>query len=737
MRTNRFALVLLAACAVALGAPAPPAQAEDSFSLGSQYWLQTVDEAKFQEFRDVPRGVFLESLNLDLQSGRNAFALAGINGFRKDQSWHGQWSNGAALQVRGGWFETPHRFSLTTRTPFTEVRPGVFVLPDSFQALNRRVSSATAVTNAFNDALNASPRFPLEFSTDVASARVRVRPRMGWMVEANGRQTTRAGKKAYGALIGTSPGNPMVELWEPIDHTFQDADVRANFSNDRLTFQAIGSVSLFDNAIDRMTWDNPRALFDVPPVRGVNPPRDSIASIPGRGQMALAPDNREVRGSVAVGVQLPRHSLFTGTVGVAQITQDQEWIPVSINAALRPDTIPLPGTHTDGKANVVNLDARLTTMAVDRVRGTLRFHSDKYDNQTPTWHFSEIVNGDVAKVGPEETKPFSNNNWVAGLDLDADPMNRVSVGVTAELRTRERDHREVTKDSETVLGGRVRVRPMTGLALDARGSVGKRELDAFHIEDYENDAGALIEQPTMRRPDVANRQQTAATAGVTWMPMELLDLSASYAYLENDYQDLDYGLTKDENGTFAAQATVHPTPRLDLRGGYGLALIKTAQRSIQGGSATIVTGPGRDSLAWTADIEDENTHVNAGIDFWLLPDKLALVADYEFTRDQVTLDLTAGPAFTSPSVSASNRFTGDVPTTFYRRHEAVFEARFQILPGTQLTGRYGWEEFDIIDFAAKDVPQVGPGAAALYLGDFYRDYRAHRVALLVKHTFGP
>ena len=183
MRPDRFALVMLAACAVALCAPARPAKAEGSLTLGDQWWTQTAPEAKYREFRDLVHGPFLESLALDQWSGRNAYSLSAKNGMQKDQAWRGMWAWGSKLNTKIGWIEIPHRFSLTARSPYTEVRPGVFEVPDSLQALNRRVSSGNSVANALQDALNASRVFPLEVFSGVATARVRARPQRGWMLE--------------------------------------------------------------------------------------------------------------------------------------------------------------------------------------------------------------------------------------------------------------------------------------------------------------------------------------------------------------------------------------------------------------------------------------------------------------------------------------------------------------------------------------------------------------------------
>ena len=62
----------------ALGLLVPPSHAFDGgFTAGSQWWYQSARDAKFEEFRDVPRGEFLESFALHDSLGRNDLALWG------------------------------------------------------------------------------------------------------------------------------------------------------------------------------------------------------------------------------------------------------------------------------------------------------------------------------------------------------------------------------------------------------------------------------------------------------------------------------------------------------------------------------------------------------------------------------------------------------------------------------------------------------------------------------------
>ena len=79
----------------------------------------------------------------------------------------------------------------------------------------------------------------------------------------------------------------------------------------------------------------------------------------------------------------------------------------------------------------------------------------------------------------------------------------------------------------------------------------------------------------------------------------------------------------------------------------------------------------------------------------------------------------------------------DVPQTIYRLHDVTVDASYRWLRNFTIIGRYGWEEYDVVDFATNNVPLVFPAttAAAIYLGDSSQGYKAHRLALLARWTF--
>jgi hypothetical protein len=103
------------------------------------------------------------------------------------------------------------------------------------------------------------------------------------------------------------------------------------------------------------------------------------------------------------------------------------------------------------------------------------------------------------------------------------------------------------------------------------------------------------------------------------------------------------------------------------------------------------------------------------------------VAEYTFSRDQASYDLANGTG------TAQN-----LPDTFYRRQRATIEADYKLPGGTKLGARYGYDKWDVNDFAAQDIPLLGvtAGAAtAIYLGDNSLPYRAHQMALVVTRAF--
>jgi MtrB/PioB family decaheme-associated outer membrane protein len=726
MNTHRQTAFALPAMLVLFVTAAGTAYAADGeVVFGTEGWNQTTREAKYEEFHEYPRGPFIESFLLtdDLAKGR--YTVVGVHGLMNDQATDvtyrkPRWTAGVEYR------RTPHNFSFLAATPYTESARGVLVLPDTLQ---RRVQEnpANQATNTLLDLTRNAHHTQLGFRTDRLTGRVKGRFSQGLQLDLRGTRRQRDGTKAYGGSFGF---NNAVEITEPIHQTMLQGEARVSYVKRHVSLEARGGAEAFMNDADALVFDNPRRYTDSP----------TLGS--SRGRTDLYPENRTLRGTLQAGVQLPHRTALTAVVGVSDIRQDDKWLPFTINRAiLQPDTFPLPGTSTNAKATVLTSDVRLTGSPLRLVSGTLRFRRYDYDNKTKQY----VIPGQVAydqtwQPAAVETHPTGYINTVYGADVDVKPTSRVTLFGTAEHIRRERTFREVAADEEWAFEGKARVRPREGIDLEGRYRQGDRKLDHFEEEDYQNDAGVFVEQPTLRRFDVGDRQQRQARGSVGWIPNDRLQISAVYEWLRNKYENEDLpgidaplvpdttetqlGLLDETRRNISADASYQFSPRIEVGASYGWTQVYTNQRSRESNSASVRLD---DSTTWQARLKDWFTYATGHVGWSAIPNRLSILGTYTFERSPGVYHLT------------NYRNTAiDLPTTKYQRQIAGGEAWYTFNPGTSIGARYSWEEFVADDFAMEDVPLLFPTTGtsnAIFLGDSINDYHAHLVALLVRKSF--
>jgi hypothetical protein len=699
--------------------------ADGEVTFGTGGWDQSTREAKFEEFREYPRGPFIESFLVmdDLAKGR--YTLVGVHGLMNDQSTDVTYRK-PRWTAFVDYSRTPHNFSFSAMTPYSQGAAGVLTLPDTLQ---RRVQEnpANQATNALLDLTRNAHQVPLGFRTDRLKGRVKGRLSPGLQLDLIGTKRQRDGTKAFGGSFGFSNA---VEITEPIHQTMLSGEARLSYLKKGLTLEARGGAESFTNDVDALTFDNPRRYTDSP----------TLGS--SRGRTDLYPDNHTLRGSLQAGIRLPHRTALTAVLGISDVRQDDNWLPFTINRAiLQPDTFALPGTSTDAHASVFTSDVRLTSSPHHLVSGTLRFRRYDYDNKTKQYTLAgQVAYDQTWQPGPVETHPNGYINTVYGADLDVKPHQRVTLYGTAEHIRRERTFREVAEDDEWAFQGKARIHAREGVDLEGLYRQGDRKMDHFEEGDYQNDAGTFVEQPTLRRFDVGDRQQRQARGSIGWVPNDRFAISGVYEWLRNKYEDqnlpgIDAPLVSDTSETqlglldetrrnISADASYQLSSRVNLGASYGWTQIYTNQRSRESNSASVRLD---DSTTWQARLKDWFTYATGRVDWSVLPNRISLQATYEFERSPGVYHLT------------NYRNTAiDLPTTKYQRQTASGEAWYKFDPSFSLGARYSWEEFTADDFAMEDVPLLFPTTGtsnAIFLGDSINDYHAHVVALLARKNF--
>lgn len=710
--SRAYPAMLLLLC-VAAG----PAFADGEATFGTQWWDQTAREAKYQEFGDYPNGLYLESFLLrdELWGGR--YAIVGTKALRNDQSTEGTYRR-PRWTLSLGYGRTPHNFSFVTRTPYGVIAPGRLALPDTLQQANQNASNA-GYTASMSNLMNSANREPLGFRTDLSKARLKARLGRGVSLDVKASRRQRNGDKAYGGSFGFSN---VTEIMEPIRQVMNEGEAKLSYAHKRLALEAVAGMSAFHNRVDALEWDNPR--------RAVN----SATAGSSVGALDLYPDNRTLRGGLSASLNLKHRTNLLAAVHVSETTQDDEWLPYTRNPAIViADSIAIEGTNTEGKLRTFTQDYRITTRPSSYWSGTLRFRRNEMKNETETHRFGAQVAYDQSlQVGEVRSHPFGNTNTTFGGDVSVTPTARITLSGTAERVRVDRTFREIARTDEDVLAAKVRIRPRSGLELTGAYRRGDRSHDEFEYEDYQNEAGVFIEQPGLRRFDVADRVQNRATAGLGWSPTERVEVSGSFEYLRNEYGDEDladadstqFGLLDESRHSASVEALFHLSPKLDLSGGYGWGQIYTNQRSRQSSSAAISTS---DNDNWQARLKDWFIYANGTLEWRPVPERWTFRGRYEFDRQPGIFRLTNGPGTAV-----------DLPSTKYRRQSVGAEAWYRVDKHFEIGGRWMWEEFTVKDFAAEDIPYVFPLAGsttAIFMGDSIRDYKAHQLGLAVRRSW--
>jgi MtrB/PioB family decaheme-associated outer membrane protein len=719
MRRSRNAWKALAVAGALVAAWSASAGADGSFTAGTGWWDQTAPEAKYQEFSEPPNGPFIESFLYRDWIREGHFVLRGTHVLRSDEAIGGGYHK-ARWGLDLDYSQIPHNPSFDSRTAYGHLEPGIQVLPDSLQAANQAsAADSAAYVSRMVDYLSTARPIHLGLRTDLLDSRLRGRPGEGVSFELRGTRRDRSGQKAYGGSFGF--GN-IVETIEPIRQTMWDGMGRVSYTHQRVTVEANGGYSAFENDNSVLRWDNPRRATDA-------------VGNPKAGQIDLYPDNQTWRAGGQVAIQLPSRTTFTGSFQWSEVTQDDAWLPYTINTAVF-DSLsanPLPGTSTNAKADVLLLDGRLTTHPMPNLGGTLRYHLHKYDNKTPTWMFSGQALYDGAWNGTDVTAhPFGNEQTVYGLDLDWNPIRQVGLFGTYEYTKREHTFREVPEDKENAFEGKVKVKPRSWLSGDVRYRHGKRETEEFDEAEYQM-AGVFVEQPDLRRYDVSNRDQDLIESSVSYTGLEKLTLSLNYGYLRNNYKDSGLGLQDDLRRSAGIDATLSPTDRIDLTGSLGWSRIHSSQLSRYSPTGTLATSP---SSNWRARITDEIVTALADAQFRVVPDRLALLASYWYERSPGTFDLSG--------LEGTPQAAQDLPAILYLRQGVGAGAVYSLQENFDVGARWAWEEFDANDFATQGIslleatPRTSPTgspAFALFLADNTLDYHANAVAVYLTRRF--
>ena len=263
---------------------------------------------------------------------------------------------------------------------------------DSTQFIHRNLGSNTLTLPAgfagisaggSNPPSNAAAISPYLQSFDIKQERSTVKldgawvMASRWQVEVNYRQDQRDGTRLIGSVIGNSGGNPRSAILPyPLNDKTDQVEATLRYAGDRGQFQVGYYWSGFRNSETSLTWQNPYAqLAGTAWGTGVGFPT-------GQGRLGLMPSNDYSQVNASGNYDITPTTRFNGTVSYGWATQDEPFLPYTINSGLTVAT-PLPRSSLDGKIDTTLVNLALSMRPVKSLNLRARYYFNEHNNKTP------------------------------------------------------------------------------------------------------------------------------------------------------------------------------------------------------------------------------------------------------------------------------------------------------------------------------------------------------------------
>lgn len=696
-------------------AAAPQPTAEEATNAG---WTGTIDfgvrgtsfdgdGARFERYRDLGNGLFLEQVRA-LREGKGwLFELQGEHVGRRDQRFSGAAVDPGKLKVSFMWDQIPMLLSRTTRTLYSGIGTGVLTIDDPLQAQVQ--AQASALLQVFG-------QFGREFDTKtrrhLADGAFEYFATEALTFKTNFRRTDRKGTIPFGGSFGHSS---LVELPAPTDHNLSEFDASAEYVRDPLLVRGGYNGSWFHNDQTSLTFDNPFRATD-------------IAGTPSRGRLTLPPSSSFMGVNGLASVKLPYRSRATAYASLGFLKDAGDpLVPQTINTANA--TAPLERSTVEGAAHTSSINLSFVSRPKRYTDLTLRYRTYEYDNRTPEMALSQRVaydNAPSAISPPIHTEPYgvARNTFDADVRLIAGARTSAGIGYTRVGE--DRTHRIFESTTDHVM--RLTFDTMSRQWLSLRSKYEHAQRRGVGIAQGQELLASIGEQPALRHFDIASRDRDRVTIIGSITPTAFLTTSLTFAAGKDDYLESVFGLRDNTHQVFGAGADVAATDRASVGLSYSYEEYNALQRSRQANPGVQFTDPSRN---WAADSTDRTHSLLLNADIARIAEKVDLRFSYDFSRARARYNYITGPVAdrTLPEevpVPTTLPTPSELPPTLSELRRGTADLTYSLTNRVSVGVSYWYEQYRVTDFTL-DVdanPDLVRGQALL-IGYLYRPYTAN------------
>jgi MtrB/PioB family decaheme-associated outer membrane protein len=568
--------------------------------------------AKFQETRQVPKGLYLRNINLDFENANSPlfFRFEGLEIRERDQRFRGEIGRIGTFRTQFMWDQIPLDYS-TGRSLFVSTTPGVLTVDPTLRATLQAVPDAGNPPQTLGPTLPAlvraavqnAPTIQLRVRSDQLLVTQYYRPTKNWEfyfraqhIRLNGTRPKGAGTFGRQAVGPAGDGlweSLGVELPEPVDYRTTNLTFGMQYSRPKWRFGVDYFLSFFRDNIPSLTWDNPFRVTDalaIAPAFAVG--RNRFA----RAQQALPPNNDFESLSVHGSVDLPRETQLRGEFSWGRGTQNQAFLPYTLNSAMTSANLPagvpglfglaLPQPSLNGVIHTMDQDYALSSKPWKNMRLLLQYRSHTRNNLSPDIVFpAEPAFGDSGERTaidfyglPIENLPTSFTRQNTTATWQWDPNKKLSWELEYDWEVWNRKLRDAPRTNEHSVTAKLGYTLMRGVALKGDYNYAHR-IPTYYLTQpltfnptLQGSAlggwaalpttrfirGIPLEFNLLRRFDEDERTRNNGGFSLEVTRSEKFTYSASYRYLRDDYNKSFYGLHYDVISTVDAQVSYFP-----------------------------------------------------------------------------------------------------------------------------------------------------------------------------------
>lgn len=722
--------------------PSDPVPASNWFTGQASLLLLGRDDvvsSKFEEYREVPKGVSMPVFSFQGSHDGKDFAVFGQNVSRSDQRYRG-WAGLSWFGIAFDYNSIPHNMGNDGRTLHTETAPGVWSMSATLRkTLGDAVDAVPTASRTYPFYLNLlTPSIDSANYVSVSSLRQR------GLVEADlGRnlpfdlaltylREVKSGARgaSAGDVLGTVTS--LVDVPEPLDELTQDFGIRGAYNFAMGDVHGSLNRNLFSNRLTSLVLDNPFRATDLAYTS------TAVPGGPAQVRFSTSPDNEATRGAFGFQLKFGRKTRLGGDVAIGRWTQNEAFLPYTINSAIfTPAGTPanalssLQHPSLNGKMDTTSYNFSFGSRPIAGLGIRLRYRNYEYKDKTDRWVISGDTSGSPDRSwsnanAPTAEEPYghatanrtdaSTGRFDAQLSYD---IGDVTIeGAYRNLQTSwvGRTNSSGTDGDENGYTLSAVFRAKEWLAFRGMFDQAKRTVSGL----VPGSVGAL--QGVMA--DHAEREQTRAGVDVELTPWDAFGVTFAYFRRDDDYPnrpfkvagnpDTESGLLEASYDTFTVDVDFLRSERVELNAFY------TYEKSNEINQWVTLTSGALNNLLRYAPEERGDTYGVYGT-FHLVPEKWTASLLVQHQKVDGLLDITAREqgSFYTPGrttlIPPGQGGAADI--TDYddtKQTTVIADLAYDLAKAWRFTVGYAYEKFDFAD-AFSDGTTIFPQSVLFFL----------------------